>query len=113
MRPLILLVLVVSLGCSRDSADSNAHTGGTRSESQRATIGESTIHRISVSSSFIDSIGYDPATRVLEIEMNSGRNLYQYFDVPRSAFDGIMRASSKGSYFNTSIKGAYRYRRIQ
>ncbi len=66
--------------------------------------------RIPVTSSNITAIGYDEASRTLEIEFTSGA-IYQYFDVPPAVHQGLMSASSHGSYLASSIKGEYRYAR--
>jgi len=66
------------------------------------------MDRTPVSSSNIRSIGYDSGSGTLEIEFNSGP-VYQYFDVPESEYDGLMAASSHGTYFNASIKHAYQF----
>jgi len=70
------------------------------------------MNRQPVQSSNIRAIGYDPATRTLEIEFHSG-GIYQYFDVPESVHSGLLAAPSKGSYFNERIKDRYRYQQIQ
>ncbi len=70
------------------------------------------MNRTSVSSSNIASIGYDAARRVLEIEFLNG-SVYQYSSVPESLYNGLMNASSHGSYFDSYIKkGGLAYRRI-
>ncbi|MEK7152549.1 MAG: KTSC domain-containing protein, partial [Patescibacteria group bacterium] len=69
------------------------------------------MQRIPVDSSDLVSIGYDEATRVLEIEFGEER-LYQYFDVPLSTYEHFMKADSYGGYFNSHINSYYRYRRV-
>jgi len=70
------------------------------------------MNRTSVSSSNIASIGYDANSRVLEIEFLNG-SVYQYSSVPESLYNGLMNASSHGSYFDSYIKkGGFAYRRI-
>lgn len=70
------------------------------------------MNRISVSSSNLASIGYDGATRTLEIEFLNG-SVYQYFAVPQHLYEGLMAASSHGSYFDAYIKkGGYSYSRV-
>jgi hypothetical protein len=64
------------------------------------------MRRNLVQSSSIRSVGYDSKKLILEIEFNSGR-IYQYFDVPRSQFKKLCDSTSKGQFFNTSIKGNY------
>ena len=59
----------------------------------------------------IRAIGYDEASRTLEIEFMSG-SIYQYFDVPQGVHRELMAAGSHGSYLATHIKGHYRYARV-
>ena len=63
-----------------------------------------------VTSRNLRSVGYDQASRTLEIEFNSGA-IYQYDGVPDAVHGGLMRASSHGSYFHQNIKDRYPYRR--
>ncbi|MBZ9570579.1 KTSC domain-containing protein [Methanobrevibacter sp. TMH8] len=69
------------------------------------------MNRDNVVSSNINSIGYDSATKTLEIEFHSG-GTYQYYDVPESEYNGLMAASSHGSYFHANIKNRYTYKKI-
>lgn len=69
------------------------------------------MERQKVNSSNIDSIGYDSNSMILEIAFLSG-GTYQYFNVPKSIFDGIMSASSHGSYFHQYIKEKYSYQKV-
>ena len=64
-----------------------------------------------VSSSTIASVGYDAKTSTLEIEFVDG-NLYQYFDVPESVHTEFVSSASHGQFFNTQIKGHYRYAKL-
>jgi KTSC domain len=76
-------------------------------------LGDKFMDRIRVSSSNLKSVGYDVTDSILEVEFHNG-GIYQYFNVPEHKYDGLMRASSKGSYFDTYIKKAgYRYRKIR
>ncbi|MBE0539024.1 MAG: KTSC domain-containing protein [Ignavibacterium sp.] len=71
------------------------------------------MEREHVSSSNLKSIGYDPDTQTLEIEFLNG-GLYQYINVPERIYNGLMAASSHGSYFDQYIKkGGYRYRKLR
>lgn len=65
------------------------------------------MDRYPVSSSNIVSVGYDDAGSVLEVEFKRGR-VYQYMDVSRGHFDGVMSAGSPGGYFNDNIKPFHR-----
>ena len=58
-----------------------------------------------VNSSAIRAVGYDGHT--LTVEFHSGR-VYDHPSVPYSVYDGLMRASSKGAYYNRYIRGRYR-----
>ncbi len=69
------------------------------------------MNRISVSSSNISSIGYDPSSQTLEVEFHSG-DIYQYYSVPQSEHTGLMNASSHGTYLNQHIKGNYSYQKV-
>lgn len=69
------------------------------------------MNRRPVSSSNLSSAGYDEASQTLEIEFNNG-GIYQYFDVPRAVFDGLMSATSHGRFFHQHIRGVFRYARV-
>jgi hypothetical protein len=61
------------------------------------------MERIKVKSSNISSIGYDAATKTLEVEFsNSG--VYQYKEVPKEVYEGFSKAESIGSYFAKSVR---------
>lgn len=64
-----------------------------------------------VSSSNLKSIGYDSANMVLYVQFLNG-STYKYLNVPKSRYDGLLNASSKGQYLHYYIKGAYTYRRV-
>ncbi|MCC7553993.1 MAG: KTSC domain-containing protein [Methanobacteriaceae archaeon] len=59
-----------------------------------------------VSSSNLNSVGYESSSKKLRIEFHSG-GLYEYSGVPSSTYDSLMSASSKGSYFHNNIKDRY------
>ena len=64
------------------------------------------MHREPVESSAISSVGYDPRREVLELEFSSGA-VYDYFEVPRSVYDSLMKAPSKGRFVSRSIRGRF------
>lgn len=70
------------------------------------------MKRTAVKNSNIQSVGYDPESCTLEVEYKSG-SIYQYQDVPQRAYDGLLRAESKGRYLNASIKAKYPYKRLE
>ena len=77
------------------------------------------MERINVSSSQLKSIGYDPSTKILEIEFlpnradSTGTSVYQYADVPPSVWEAFYRAPSPGSFFYKNIKGVYAYKKVE
>lgn len=68
------------------------------------------MKRRSVRSSSIQSVGYDPAGHVLEVEFRNG-NVYRYFNVPPLTYDEFVHAHSLGRYLNLLIKEHFPYRR--
>lgn len=64
------------------------------------------MERTHVSSTNLRGIGFDPETRILEVEFVNG-TVYQYQEVPRAEYDALMAAGSKGGYFNANIRKKY------
>lgn len=64
------------------------------------------ITRTPVRSSSIASIGYDPATKVMEVEFTGGR-VYRHADVPSAAYENLLGAKSVGSWYRTNVQGRY------
>lgn len=69
------------------------------------------MHRLSVESSAIATVGYDARSRTLEVEY-AGGGIYRYFGVPQRAYELLLRADSHGAYVNRRIKPYYRCRRV-
>ena len=69
------------------------------------------MKRMIVSSSSIVSVGYEAETETLEMEFVGG-SVYQYFDVPRAAYEALMASDSLGRFVNTKVKEHYRYLRV-
>ena len=63
------------------------------------------MHRESVESEALASVGYEPRLRVLEIEFHSGE-IYRYFDVPPDLHVRLMQADSVGHFFAEHIRNA-------
>lgn len=57
---------------------------------------------IPVSSSNLVAVGYNPSLKELTIQFHGG--VYTYLGVPQQIYDGLMSASSKGSYHHRNIK---------
>jgi len=69
------------------------------------------LERKEVDSSNIKTVGYMPEHKILEIEFHSGA-IYRYAGVPKKVFVGLMRAKSKGKYFNKKVKTQpFKYKR--
>lgn len=64
------------------------------------------MQMIRVSSSAISAVGYDPDTRRMKITFVQGHT-YDFCRVPQYVFDGLLRAGSKGGYYNDHIKDRY------
>ena len=67
--------------------------------------------RIAVESTTLATIAYDEARELLQLEFCSGA-VYLYFDVPPAVYQALLGGSSKGRYFNQTIRGRYRYRPV-
>jgi hypothetical protein len=63
------------------------------------------VKRTPVTSSNIMSVGYDPATRTLEVAYATG--VYQYAEVPPEVHLNLMAAGSKGRYLAAQVKPQY------
>jgi hypothetical protein len=60
-----------------------------------------------VQSSNIKAVGYDPASRALQVQFNSGAT-HQYEDVPPEKHAAMTAPdSSVGKYFHANIKSAH------
>jgi hypothetical protein len=63
---------------------------------------------IAVDSTTLRTLGYDAGRQLLQIEFQN-RSIYQYFEVPQAVYEELMQASSKGTYFNRSIRPHFDY----
>jgi hypothetical protein len=54
----------------------------------------------------MSAVGYDAQSRRMKITFVQGHT-YDFCGVPQQVFDGLLRASSKGSYYNDFIKDRY------
>jgi hypothetical protein len=64
-----------------------------------------------VSSSNVAEIGYDAEGQIVHVRFLNG-SLYIYKDVPQFVYDGLLNASSVGSYLHRNFKNVYAYERI-
>lgn len=69
------------------------------------------MERVEVVSSEIAEVGYNASSRTLEVMLRSGA-IYLYYFVPQDAYDALVSADSKGTYFRKSIRGVYEHHQI-
>lgn len=69
------------------------------------------LYREVVNSSNLAEVAYSPKDEIMQIIFNNG-NLYEYYNVPESTYQGLVNASSHGKYFWKNIRDKYRYRKI-
>lgn len=69
-----------------------------------------TMKMISVISSNVVAVGYKETDKELFVTFKNGS--YVYTEVPKSEFEGLLNAPSKGKYIHQHIKGYYPYSRI-
>ncbi len=62
-------------------------------------------------SSTIAAIRYDPPRERLDIRFTNDRT-YRYFGVPDFVYRALLRADSKGRYFNEIIRDGYEYEEL-
>jgi hypothetical protein len=70
------------------------------------------MNRQKVSSSNIDAIGYDEGSQTLEIEFKTG-SIYQYSGVAAHIYDGFLRATSKGRFFDQFVRNRFQTHRVR
>jgi len=70
------------------------------------------MDREPVDSSNIESIGYDAASKILEVEFKNG-GIYQYKGIPQEIYNELMEADSVGSFLSRRIKRMFECERIE
>lgn len=63
---------------------------------------------VKLKSSNLESAAYDDDSATLVITFKTGDS-YQYENVPRAQYDGMLTAASPGAFFAANIKGRYRF----
>ena len=66
------------------------------------TIAEA-VNRILVQSALIKTVAFDAATETMLIEFHDGE-MYEYLNVSEELYDGLIGATSIGTYFNSKIR---------
>jgi hypothetical protein len=67
---------------------------------------------IRVESTDLSAVDFCDWSGTLTIKFHSG-GVYEFYDVPRSEYEGLLNASSHGRYFHACIKNRYHCRRIR
>ncbi|TFF35057.1 KTSC domain-containing protein [Mucilaginibacter psychrotolerans] len=70
------------------------------------------MHRQTVQSSALQSIGYDAQTHTLELEFKEHSGVWQYFGFKPSAYKKFIKSESLGNFFVTKIKGKYKEKKV-
>lgn len=74
-------------------------------------MSSTTIPRIRVRSSSLAAIGHNAEENVLVVEFVNG-SVYRYLDVPAQTYQQLLRAESKGAYFNRLVRTRFGYERL-
>jgi hypothetical protein len=61
-----------------------------------------------VQSSALEWVEYRKTARILDVGLKTGRQ-YSYYGVPEREYRGLIRAKSKGSFYNARIRDRYPY----
>ena len=69
------------------------------------------MNTTTVESTTLATVAYEDAQELLQLEFRS-RAVYQYYGVPVAVYEALLRAASKGSYFNRAIRGRFPYRLV-
>jgi hypothetical protein len=65
-----------------------------------------------VESTTLATVAYDKSRKQLQLEFCS-QAVYLYFGVPSAVHQALLRAASKGRYFNQTIRGRFPYRLVR
>ena len=68
--------------------------------------------RLAVDSTTLAWVGYAPDQGVLELGFHTG-SVYAYFEVPLHTYQELLRADSKGRYFNLNIRNRFRVQPVR
>lgn len=69
------------------------------------------MQRTAVQSSNIATVGYDEDQQLLELVFRDGR-VYHFLEVPPERALSLLRAESKGRFFNAEIKPNFGYQAV-
>lgn len=71
------------------------------------------MQRRLVESSALNSLGYDPSAKILELEFRDSGGVWQYFGITSTLYKKFINSESLGHFFVTKIKGRYPELRIR
>jgi hypothetical protein len=67
---------------------------------------------VTIRSSSLAQVAYDGLRAILQIEFRDG-TVYQYVGVPLQTYHDLLRADSKGAYFNQYIRSCFPHAVLQ
>ena len=70
------------------------------------------MDRLAVDSTTLAWVGYSADPGVLELGFRTGK-VYVYFEVPLQTYQELLRADSKGRYFNLHIRNYFRVQEVR
>lgn len=65
-----------------------------------------------VTSSQIKSVGYEPSSKVLEVEFSNGA-IYRYHEVDEHKHHALVNSPSIGSHFHAQIRGRHHHEKVK
>jgi hypothetical protein len=69
------------------------------------------MRRLPIQSRSLKSLGYDEEKKILEVEFHSGA-VYQYTGVTKELLFKLVKAPSRGRFFNEHIREHYPTRKV-
>jgi len=70
------------------------------------------MNSVVVKSSSLAQVAYDGSRAILQVDFRDG-TAYQYAGVPLRTYDDLLRADSKGAYFNHNIRSRFPHAVLQ
>ena len=67
--------------------------------------------RADVVSTNLSTISHNGFTDKLRVVFKGGGE-YEYADVPRSVYESLLNAESKGKFFNANVKGSFKHTKL-
>ena len=61
-------------------------------------------------STLLQAIAYDSAATLLKMQFHDG-SVYRYLGVPAQIYNDLLKADSKGTFFNQRIRGQFPFAR--